>query len=163
MMGRATSTLALALCLSGCAAEPVQLLTGVDSCWAGGESSSGITGVLVPDPSSGTSIDGTPIMWPVGFTGLRLFGGGVEVRDAEGKVLATTGRTYHMSMGRVSGTAATTNIDGAFPAAANCGYPWDFIDCTAAAAAATGELVHGDIYTELGYAARYCGFPESSR
>jgi hypothetical protein len=148
---RLITTLALALCMLGCAqsAEPVQLLTGVDGCWAGAESSSGITGVLVADPTSGTSINGEPIMWPVGFTARRLPGGEVDVLDAEGKVLATTGRTYHLSIGAVSGKAASTDIGGAFPAAANCGYVWDFMDCTLAPGSSPSYEYK-----------QYCGFPE---
>jgi hypothetical protein len=155
---RVLTALALALCLFGCqsTAEPVKLLTGVDGCWAGGESSSGITGVLVRDPNSGTSINNSPIMWPVGFTG-RRDGAEVEVLDAGGNVVATTGRTYHLSMGMVSGKAASTDIGGSFPAAANCGYPWDFIDCTAAAEATGLPVAPDGGFTAVGEGQLYCG------
>lgn len=130
---RVTTTLALALCLLGCNSQPVAVLTGVDAnaCYAGGES--GPTALLVVDPKYGTSFDGKPLMWPVGYTGRRL-GDEVEVLNAAGTVVATTGRLYHISMGYVSSDGARQIIQsvGAFPAAANCGYPWDFIDCTAA-------------------------------
>jgi len=116
--------------LAGCGpfGEPVALLTGVypDMCYAGGET--GATGPLVIDPTYGTSFDGRPVMWPVGFTGRRV-GGQVEVLDAQGNVKATTGRTYHISIAPAPESASSIN---AFPAAANCGYAWDFIDCTAA-------------------------------
>ena len=130
-------------------AVPIHLLTGVDGCWAGGESSSGITGVLLPDPTSGTSINGKPIMWPVGFTGRRLPDGEVEVVDPDGRVLATTGRTYHLSIGVVSGKAASADVGGAFPAAANCGYAWDFMDCTLAPGSSPSYEYK-----------LYCGFPK---
>jgi hypothetical protein len=164
---RVITTLALALVVVGCSAahsggsaaasaEPVELLTGVDGCWAGGESSSGISGLLVSDPGSGTAINGTPIMWPIGFTGRRA-GGEVEVLNADGKIVATTGRTYHISMGVVSGGAASTNVGGAFPAAANCGYPWDFIDCTAAADATGEPVAPNGGFTLIGEWQLYCG------
>ena len=41
-----------------------------------------------------------PVMWPVGFTGVHV-GGEVEVLDAAGKVVATTGREYYISRGHV--------------------------------------------------------------
>jgi hypothetical protein len=129
---RLSATLALALCLLGCSGEPVTLLTGVDpdACYAGGET--GMTGRLVVDPKYGTSFNGKPVMWPVGFTARRA-GAEVEVLDAQGTVRATTGRTYHISIGYVSDRQVVESV-GAFPAAVNCSYPWDFVDCTAAPA-----------------------------
>jgi hypothetical protein len=133
-----TTTLALALFLAGCVREPVPLLTGSLSCYAGGES--GPTGRLVVDPTYGTSFNGQPVMWPEGYTARRA-GGEVEVLDANGNVKATTGRTYHISF--AFAPALLPNDDGsfdyagptnAFPAAVDCGYAWDFIDCTAAPA-----------------------------
>jgi hypothetical protein len=158
---RVAITLGLALCLVGCGAgsgEPVELLTGLTGCYAGGESSSGMNGVLVPDPSYGTSFGGMPVMWPMGFTG-RHVGSEVEVLDPKGNVLATTGKTYHMSRAYVRTDEAQQMIGsvGAFPAAAGCGYAWDFMDCTAAASG-TGEPIDANgNYTALGEAKLYCG------
>jgi hypothetical protein len=75
--------------------------------------------------------------------------GEVVVLDAAGRVVATTGREYYISNGRVASESARLRMErvGAFPAAANCGYPWDFIDCTAAA----------DGTGDPGAAATYCG------
>jgi hypothetical protein len=154
---RPITTFALALLVAGCgasragvtdtpAAGPIELLTGVTGCYAGGESSSGITGALVPDPNAGTAINGTPIMWPVHFTARRA-GSEVEVLDEHGKVLATTGRTYHLSRGPVSGVSS--DAGGAFPAAANCPYVWDFMDCTLAPGASPSYEYKS-----------YCGYPE---
>ena len=167
---RAIIALVLSLCLLGCGAaaglvatagpvlttgEPVDLLTGVDGCYAGGETGGG--GLLLIDPEYGTRIGDVPVMWPVGFTGVRA-GGEVTVLNAAGKLVATTGRTYHMSIGYV-GTDKSRKLMqslNAFPAAADCPYPWDFIDCTAAASA-TGELTNADgTYTALGEAKLYC-------
>jgi hypothetical protein len=123
-MRLATVTLALALCVLGCGpapgGEPVQLLTGVNSCYAGGEQ--GGEGVLVADPEYGTRFEGRPVVWPVGFTGVRLAGGEVAVLNAEGKVIATSGRRYYMSL---APAPASMKI-GAFPVAANCPYAQDF-------------------------------------
>jgi hypothetical protein len=106
------------------------LLTGVDSCWAGGET--GMSGRLLVDRDHGTSFNGRPVMWPTGFTAARRFGE-VEVRNAGGTVVAMTGRDYFISHGRVADPEALELMErlNAFPAAANCGYAWDFVDCTA--------------------------------
>ena len=108
--------------------EPVALLTGVDPevCYAGGES--GLTDVLVADPIRGTSFGGRPVMWPTGYTARRA-GSEVEVLDLEGRVRATTGRTYHISIAPIGPDGDASLI--AYPAAAECSAPWDFIDCTA--------------------------------
>jgi hypothetical protein len=147
-----TTALGLALCLIGCAAsgEPVDLLTGVDaiSCYAGGET--GMTGPLVVDPTYGTSFNGKPVMWRTGFTARRA-GGEVEVLDSAGKVVATTGRLYHISIAPVSSEEKRRLMEtiGAYPAAAECGYAWDFIDCgTPANPSAPSKDV-----------ASYCGLP----
>ena len=97
---------------------------------------------MVVDPTYGTSFGGKPVMWPEGYTA-RHVGAEVVVMDANGNVKATTDRTYHISyayapaltypteeMARAS--PAPTN---AFPAAVDCGYAWDFVDCTDAASA----------------------------
>lgn len=133
-MRRVTITLALVLCLLGCgsgkrAGDAVVLLTGADACFAGGQSPS-YAGVLVPDKAHGTRIDGKgPVMWPSGFTGSRLAGGQVEVRDASGNVVATTGREY--AIAPAPNSEQLMARFGAI-AAPNC-YPWDFVDCTASA------------------------------
>ncbi len=79
-------------------------------------------------------------MWPAGYTARRL-GTEVIVLDTQGNVKATTGRTYHISQafaptlmreddGSYSGPGTPPPSD-AFPAAADCTYHHDFIDCTA--------------------------------
>jgi hypothetical protein len=120
-MRRATTALALGLFVFGCglaatlvvrtilAGEPVGLLTGVHGCWAGAGPT--VEGPLLSDPEYGTAIkaelsrgqpsDGSimPVMWPTGYTGLRLPGGEVEVLDQVGRVVATTGRRYELISG----------------------------------------------------------------
>lgn len=120
----------LALGLLGCGSkappgEPVPLLLGVDGCYAGGEQ--GMAAQLVASPEYGTRFGDRPVMWPVGFTGVRLKGGEVAVIDDKGKVVATTGRRYFMSYAPVykAENAQLMERTEAFPAAANCGYPWD--------------------------------------
>jgi hypothetical protein len=138
------ATLALGLCLLGCGlvspvGEPIQVLTGVDGCYAGGESGAG--GLLLPDPVYGARFNGKPVMWPVGFTGARV-GNEVGFFDATGKAVATTGRRYYISIGSVSGkTRQLMEQIGAFPAAANCTYPWDFVDCALPANGSPGMEV----------------------
>ena len=130
-MRRATTAVVLALFLLGCApsGEPVQLLTGVDpdACYAGGET--GMGGLLLADPDYGTSFNGMPVMWPTGFTAVRV-GGKVVVLDG-GAVVATTGRKYYISIAPVFETESRQRMEtlNAFPAAAKCSYPWDFVDC----------------------------------
>jgi hypothetical protein len=126
-MRRVTTALALACSLAGCGSaapsgEPVQLLTGVSNqaCYAGGEQ--GHDGQLLPDPEYGTSFDGQPLMWPEGFTAVRLAGGEVAVLDTTGKHIATTGRKYFIANGPVFGAnIAVMERIGAYPAAAHCG------------------------------------------
>ena len=124
---RVATILALAVCLVGCGSgRPVKLLTGVgEACYAGGEQ--GATAQLVVDESYGTRFAGRPVMWPIGFTARRA-GAEVEVLDADGNVRATTGRIYHISLAPAPYLAQSMN---AYPAAVNCGYGWDFVDCTA--------------------------------
>lgn len=109
----------------------VPLLTGVspDACYAGGES--GQTGPLLPDERFGTRFRGQPVMWRDGYKA-RLAGGQVEVLNASGLVVATTGRLYHISAAPLdlAGINDAAPTFGAYPAAApECGYPWDFVDC----------------------------------
>ena len=142
-MLRVVSSVALALSLLGCYAggasappgESVPLLTGALSCYAGGEG--GPTAPLVVDPKYGTSFNGQPVMWPSGYTARRA-GSEVEVLNTHGKVIATTGRTYHIAHAYApelvpndDGSFDGTPPPSAFPAAADCTYPFDFVDCTA--------------------------------
>jgi|SRR5262245_18666751 len=148
-MRRLVGSAALALALLGCyaggastrVAAPtpspgaVPLLTGALSCYAGGEG--GATAPLLAEPQYGTSWLGMPVMWPSGYTARRA-GSEVEVLDTQGKVIATTGRTYRIS--RAYAPELFPNDDGsfegtppppsAFAAAAGCPYDHDFIDCT---------------------------------
>ena len=95
-MGRVTTALALAISLLSCGLFEVQLLTGTDprSCYAGGEGH--FEGVLVAGGEYGTTLNGKPVMWPVGWTGRRV-GFEVEVFDGAGKVRAITGRRYRFA------------------------------------------------------------------
>src|SRR5262245_61302387 len=128
-----SAIVAMVFCLAACGTlgllgERVDLLTGVDPdvCYAGGEQ--GWTGPLVVDPQFGTRFNGQPVMWPTGYSGRRA-GSEVQVLDGGGAVRAMTGRIYHISYAPdFDGRAKARN---AFPAAVNCGYHWDFIDCTA--------------------------------
>ena len=169
MVRRVTTTLALALFLIGCgsaapvgktaapsdmpseapAGGPVTLLTGVDSCWAGG--AWGSEGLLVADPEYGTRFDGKPAMWPLGYTGRRV-GSEVEVLF-DGQVVATTGRRYYFSQARVSQPENVQRMAslGAVPVG-DCGYAWSLIDCTAAAVATAVPV----------WQAVRCGLPQSS-
>ncbi len=95
---RLPAGLALALVLLGCGVEnlppePISLLTGVAACYAGGARPA-YAGVLVPDPVYGTRFGRSPVMWPVGYTGLLLNGGHVAVLNAGGDRVATTGKAY---------------------------------------------------------------------
>ena len=143
-MRRLITTLALGLCLLGCGSaaprgEPVQLLTGVSGCYAGGEQ--GAAGLLLVDPVHGTSFNGKPVMWPMGFTGLGV-GAEVEVLNSAGKVVATTGRRYFISHGPVDAAdkQQLLKTTGAFTAAASCPYPWDFFDCSSPATGTPGMI-----------------------
>jgi hypothetical protein len=102
-MVRIAVTLALGLCLLGCDSvvplwDRVDLLTGADNdiCYAGGEPHP--EGLLLVDPAYGTSHNGAPVMWPLGYTGRRA-GSEVVVFDEEGKAVAITGRRYRLAMG----------------------------------------------------------------
>jgi hypothetical protein len=175
-MPRVAIVLGLALVLVGCGSaassssvpsqgasgEAVALLTDTVGCYAGGEESGAVIGVLVPEPSAGTAIRRTldrgdmPILWPLGYTARRV-GTEIEVLDTHGEIKATTGRTYFISPGMPGGKPGPRLVGGALPAAADCGYPWDFIDCTATAAD-TGEpfASDGKHYNALGQAKSYC-------
>lgn len=112
----------------------VDLLTGGTGCYAGGEQ--GGAGVLVVDPKYGTRFNGMPVLWPTGFTGVRV-GSEVEVRDPARNAVATTGGPYYISVAAVgwgSETHKLVEAIGAYPAAVLCGYEWDFVDCATGAA-----------------------------
>jgi hypothetical protein len=112
----------------------VELLTGDTGCYAGGEQ--GTAGVLVVDPEFGTRFNGMPVMWPAGFTGVPV-GSEVEVRDSAGNAVAMTGKPYYISNAYVGWDGETYKLAeeiGAYPAAAACGYAWDFVDCATGAA-----------------------------
>jgi hypothetical protein len=74
--------------------EPVKLLTGNYGCYAGG-AGQGEGGLIVPDDEFGTRLDGRgPLIWPEGYTGVRLASGQVVVLNGNGDVKATTGKRY---------------------------------------------------------------------
>lgn len=134
------TALLLGLFVAGCSSPAesdrrVALLTGVDPniCYAGGES--GETATLLVDADHGTSFNGQPVAWPNGYMARRA-GAEVEVLDAAGKVVATTGRVYHISF------APPGPGNGTYPAAVHCGYPWDFVDCAAADAAHSASATY---------------------
>ncbi len=83
--------------------EPVSLQTGTSGCYL---TMFPITGRLVADPAYGASLDGVPIIWPAGFTGRRQAGGGVELLDATGEVVATSGHDYWLGNGMSGGSSA---------------------------------------------------------
>lgn len=98
--------------LSGCGVDTsVQLLTGTDphGCYAGGESH--FEGLLAVDQKWGTSINGKPAIWPVGWTGRRV-GLEVEVLDDAGKVRAITGRRYYFAVGPISNPESLARLKG---------------------------------------------------
>jgi hypothetical protein len=122
-----TATLALAMCLLACtpSGDPVELLTGVEACYAGGQQPS-YAGVLVPDQEYGTRIDGKgPVMWPVGYTGLRLRTGEIAVLDRSGNVVATTGKAYAISPAPPQQEEAQRLLERIGAIAAPDCYPWD--------------------------------------
>jgi hypothetical protein len=103
-MGRFVAVLAAAL-LGGCAAtlpgDPVAILTDSGyssdtmSCWLPINMDSE---VLVADPKTGTALEGAngehlAAKWPPGYTGRRV-GSEVNVYDAHGMLVATTGQRY---------------------------------------------------------------------
>jgi hypothetical protein len=152
-MRRLIATLALAMSILGCgsgASDEVGLLTGVQACYAGGQSP-GDEALLVPDADFGTRFEGRgPVMWPEGYTGSRLDGGQVAVLNTAGGLVATTGKRYSFSPVPPQAGEAGEVIArvGAVPVCD--GYPWDFVDC-AAVADGTGDPAERP----------YCVFPPS--
>jgi hypothetical protein len=117
-MRRVTTTLALALILLGCGSlPPDQVKLGIsENARPFGCYLTYSTFDLVVDPNYGTGIgydNGpiAPLYWPPGYTGHRV-GSEVEVRDPNGKVVATTGGRYHIwpaddgTRGKASGLVA---------------------------------------------------------
>ena len=108
-MRRVAATLALALCLVGCRAEPpgepVVLVTApAEPCYAYAREV-----ILLADPTGGLTaryIDGTPwpdepVVWPTGYVG-RRDGSAIVVYDGDGIERARTGMTTTIAMGDMS-------------------------------------------------------------
>src|SRR5262245_32907251 len=124
-------SLATALSVAACQAftpadEPVSILTGAVSCYAGGET--GGTSELVADSTWGTRFGGAPVMWPEGYTA-RDTGTAIVILDRFGTVKATTGRRYHISNAfapslqvQPQGTLNGKPPGNTFAAAVECGY-----------------------------------------
>jgi hypothetical protein len=55
------------------------------------------------------------------------------VHDTSDSTIATTGRRYYISVAHADQARQMIENLGieAYPAAAGCGYPWDFVDCSA--------------------------------
>lgn len=114
--GRAVpAALVLTLALVGCgsAGTPVALTTAPPSMIGAGCYTDSALGELVPDPKYGTAIEDTttmnggvpvlaPVVWRPGYTASRV-NEQVVVRDANGNVVATTGRAYRIEGGYVGG------------------------------------------------------------
>jgi len=99
VMRRIAATLALSLCLLGCGltkGERVPLITSESDagggCWLLHEVVD-----VVADPTSGTPTikGGASLKWPKGYTARRS-GTEVEVLDAAGSVVLTTGGRYEL-------------------------------------------------------------------
>jgi|SoiMethySBSTD1v2_1073268.scaffolds.fasta_scaffold1217093_2 hypothetical protein len=95
----ALAALAVTLLLSACSSArgtpvPIKTLDAQTCCWL----SFSVVDV-VADPSSGVPVNkatGEPFVWAAGFTAWRV-GAEVEVRDASGTVVLTTGGRYWIS------------------------------------------------------------------
>ena len=129
---RGIATLAVALLFIGCAGSG--LLTGETGACAWAGPTPLVQGLLLPDAEFGTvirvekvvpefpvsfpEVGGTvPVMWPSGYTGLRI-GDEVEVRTREGNVVATTGETVSLGAPgpvNVMGGLSYPADHGAFP------------------------------------------------
>jgi len=131
--------LVAAVLATGCG-ERVELLTADLACYLGGEAPR--TAELVADAEQGTTFTGLPVVWPTGFTGRRA-GSEVEVLDAGGNVRATTGRRYWIAPAHRPHGAG--DLDQ-FPAAVDCGYPWDFGECDASGEPAQYCEPEGGVY-----------------
>jgi len=128
-MRRAAIGLGLAVTLLGCGLPPapdrVELLTGIESCYAGGQQPS-YAGVLVAHPVYGTQINGRPVMWTVGYTGRRLANGDIEVLNRSGEIVATTGKAYAIAPVPWQRQDVQRLLDGLNAIGAPDCYPWDF-------------------------------------
>jgi len=79
--------------------EPFGLTTDASGISCG--ASAYLEGLLIPDTTYGTMVqdakgDTTRVIWRMGYSALRLAGGEVVVLDRDGKVVATTGRSYRI-------------------------------------------------------------------
>ena len=131
---RITATVALALCLQGCAVfagEPVAIVTDTGytsdglACWLAVNDD---TNLLVADPTSGTALkydngEVVPAKWPPGYTGRRA-GAEVEIYDARGSLVATTGRRY-----RIDWVSLPVDFDGSQPAVGEFPRPFGQVIC----------------------------------
>jgi hypothetical protein len=96
------------------AGELVELPTGILGCYL---MKFPIWGRFLPDPVLGVTVDGTPIIFPVGYTGRLQSGSGeVDVLNAEGKVVATTGNDYWLPNGPMGIYAGPQAGRDGFPA-----------------------------------------------
>jgi len=125
-VGRALACLAFGFCLAGCGSPPspgerVELRTGPVSCYAGGALP--FVGTLTADPVYGTTFDGKPAVWPVGYTGVRV-GSEVAVVDDSGKIVATTGGRYWSNQSYIAGWSGAVGLRG-------CGR-WSLVSCSGA-------------------------------
>lgn len=129
-MRRVVATLGLFLIVLGCSAPigvPVGLLTASSACYLGGEQTT--EDELLPDAEYGTRFHGMPVIWPVGFTGVRIVGGQVVVLNKAGAVVATTGKRYGIAYAAAEAEARRLEKSlGAFTAAVLCPYPHDFYE-----------------------------------
>jgi len=129
-MRRVTITLALAFLVLGCSArfgDRVELLTASSGCYLGGEQAA--EDELLADAEYGTKFAGMPVIWPVGFTGVRLVGGEVAVVNNAGNVVATTGKKYGIAFAYPEEEARRLKERvGGLVAAVNCPYPHDFYE-----------------------------------
>ena len=105
---RLACVLALALAASGCGAlsptpELVFLAPRVDM-YTPGCHTSFTVGKLIVHAATGTAVVQDederviPIRWPAGFSGRRV-GTEVEIRNADGRLIATTGQRYRLAGG----------------------------------------------------------------
>jgi hypothetical protein len=123
-----------ALLVAGCVAfagEPVAIVT--DTGYAGDDLACWLainmdTYLLVADPNFGTAFKSdngsiTPAKWPPGYTGHRA-GSEVEVYDARGSLVATTGRRY-----RIDWVSLPEPYDGSQPPIGEFPRPFGEVIC----------------------------------